>query len=65
MRPRIRVGPMMSLDMVTPIEVVGKPSLLMMGDESEFRKNILRMRKGERSRSNMRHDSKRGKVRGR
>ena len=58
MRPKIRVGPMTSPDMVTPIEVVGKPSLLMMGNDSQFRKNLLRVGERERSRSNTRHDSR-------
>jgi hypothetical protein len=59
LRPRIRASPIPSPDTVVPIEVVGEPSQLMMGNSPEFRKNFLRVREGERSRGDMRHDSKR------
>ena len=61
MRPRIRAGPMTSPDTVVPVEIVAKPSLLMMGNVLEFRHDGLRAREGEGSRCDTRHDRRRGK----
>ena len=52
---------MTSPDMVVPVEVVGEPNLLMMGNGMKFRKSFLRASKGEWSGCNTRHDSVRGK----
>ena len=57
LRPRIRTCSMTSPDTVVPVEVVAKPSLLMMGDVLEFRHDSLRARERKGSRGNMRHDS--------
>ena len=64
MRPRIRASPMTSPDTVVPVKVVAEPSLLMMGNVLEFRQDSLRAREGEGSRSDARHDSRRGKRKG-
>ena len=61
MRPRIRASPMTSPDMVVPIEIIAKPSLLMVGNVLKFRHDGLRVREGEGSRGDTRHDSKGGK----
>ena len=61
MRPRIRAGPVTSLDAVVPVEIVAEPSMLMMGNVMEFRHDGLRAREGERSRCDTRHDDGRGK----
>ena len=55
---------MTSPDTVVPVEVVAKPSLLMMGNVLELRHDSLRAREGERSRGDTRHDSGRGKRKG-
>ena len=59
MRPRIRAGPVTSPDTVVPVEVVAKPSLLMMGNVLKFRHDGLRAGERERSRGDARHDGKR------
>ena len=58
MRPRIRASPVMSPDMVVPVEVVAKPSLLMMGNVLKFRHDGLRARERKGSRGDMRHDGR-------
>ena len=58
MRPRIRAGPVMSPDTEVPVEIVAKSSLLMMGNIMEFRHDSLRVREGEGSRGDMRHDGR-------
>ena len=55
---------MTSPDTVVPVEIVAKPSLLMMGNVMEFRQDGLRAREGERSRGDTRHDSRGGKRKG-